>query len=207
MHGAPGQPPPTRQERQLEQHGEPDHLAAGPFDQVEGGRRGPAGGQHVVHHQHALTGLEGMTKHDLTGKLEKVAGNEATLVVTGTAAGVWQGAQLKSSVEATATYDLAAKRLTKLVWKQKDDRDQGPVSPASSLQVTITLGRKAIDRPASLDDVALVSVPDGFTPPGQFAQVCAEARDGLQKLKAHILQNADSIRTTRAKNGLPNRGK
>src|SRR5262249_26216546 len=119
----------------------------------------------------ALTGMEGMTKHDLSGKLEKVSGDEATLRVTGTASGVWQGAQVKSSVEATATYDLKAKRLTKVVWKQKDDRDQGPVSPASSMEMTITATRKAVERPATLDDVALVSVPEGFTPPGPMTNL------------------------------------
>lgn len=123
----------------------------------------------------ALSGMEGMTKHELTGKLEKVEGDVATLSFTGSASGVGQGAKLETSVEATGTYDLKAKRLTKLVWKQKDDRDQGPVSPASSLAVTITLDRKAIERPASLDDVALVSVPDGFAPPGPMTNL--EYRD------------------------------
>jgi hypothetical protein len=123
----------------------------------------------------ALTGLVGVTKHDLTGKLQKVAGDEATLTFEGSATGVAQGAQVKCGVEATGTYDLKSKRLTKLVWKQKDDRDQGPISPASSLETTVTLSRKAIERPAALDDVALVSVPDGFSPPGPMTNL--EFRD------------------------------
>jgi hypothetical protein len=123
----------------------------------------------------ALTGMEGMTAHELTGKLAKLAGDEATLTFTGTASGVWQGSQVKTTVEATGTYDVKAKRLTKLTWKQKDDRDQGPVSPASSLEMTITMTRKGIERPASLDDVALVSVPEGFAPPGPMTNL--EYRD------------------------------
>jgi hypothetical protein len=47
--------------------------------------------------------------------------------------------------------------------------------------------------------------PDAFTPPAQFAQVYAGVRDGLEKLKAQVLKDADSIRAARAKNGLPNR--
>jgi hypothetical protein len=123
----------------------------------------------------ALCSLEGMTEHKLTGKLEKVTAREAAFSVAGTAAGVWQGAQLRTTVEATGTFDLQAKRITALVWKQKDDRDQGPVSPASSLQMTVNVKRKAIDQPASLADVALVSVPQGFTPPGPMTNL--EYRD------------------------------
>src|SRR5262249_51231514 len=123
----------------------------------------------------ALTGMEGMTKHELTGKLDKVSGDEATLTFAGTASGGWQGAQVKTSVEATGTYDLKATCLTKLTWKQKDDRDQGPVSPASSMEMTITLTRKGVERPATLDDVALVSVPEGFDPPGPMTNL--EYRD------------------------------
>jgi hypothetical protein len=119
----------------------------------------------------ALSSLEGMTEHKLAGKLEKVAGNEATFSVVGTVSGIWQGAQVKASVEATGTFDLAGKRLTRLVWKQKDDRDQGPASPASSLETTVTLTRKPIDQPTSLSDVALVSVPDGFSPPGPMTNL------------------------------------
>jgi hypothetical protein len=123
----------------------------------------------------ALCSLEGMTEQKLTGKLEKLTDREATFSVAGTAAGVWQGAQVKTRVEATGTFDLAARRITSLVWKQKDDRDQGPVSPASSLEMTVTVSRKPIAQPADLADVALVSVPEGFAPPGPMTHL--EYRD------------------------------
>src|SRR5262249_7185529 len=70
---------------------------------------------------------------------------------------------------------LKGRRLTKLVWKQKETRDQGPVSPASTVELNITLTRRAINRPAALSDVALVSVPDGFNPPASLTSV--EDRD------------------------------
>jgi len=79
----------------------------------------------------ALCSIEGMTGHKLTGKLDRVTAKLAAFSIKGTAAGVWQGAQLKTSIDATGTFDLKTKRIIKLVWKQKDDRDQGPVSPAS----------------------------------------------------------------------------
>ena len=47
--------------------------------------------------------------------------------------------------------------------------------------------------------------PDRFTPPAQFAQAHAGIRDGLGKMKDQMLRDAESIRATRSKNGLPNR--
>jgi hypothetical protein len=47
--------------------------------------------------------------------------------------------------------------------------------------------------------------PDRFTPPAQFAQAYAGVRSGLEGLKAQVLRDAESIRATRAKNGLENR--
>ncbi len=123
----------------------------------------------------SLCSLEGMTEHALVGKLEEVGAREATFSVAGTASGVWQGAQVKTTVQASGTFDIQAKRITRVVWKQKDERGQGPVSPASTLETTVTLTRRAIEQPACLADVALVSVPEGFTPPGPMTNL--EYRD------------------------------
>lgn len=82
---------------------------------------------------------------------------------------------MKTTIDAVGAFDLKAKRLTKLEWKQKDDRDQGPVSPASSVTTKVVITRKAIDQPKELDDTALVSVPGGFTPPAALTHV--EFRD------------------------------
>ena len=72
-----------------------------------------------------------------------------------------------------------------LTWTQNDDREQGPVSPATTVETTTTLARKPIDQPETLSDVKLVSVPDSFAPPapmlylehrdaaGRFAMVYA----------------------------------
>ncbi|MFO0880809.1 MAG: hypothetical protein U0840_26055 [Gemmataceae bacterium] len=127
----------------------------------------------------ALCGLEGITENKLEAKLEKVAEDVAMVAITGSAAGVESGALVKLTAEAAATYDLKAKRLTRVVWKQKTDRDQGPVSPASTLEVLVTLERKAIAQPAELADAELVSIPEGFAPPGPMTNL--EHRDARER--------------------------
>jgi hypothetical protein len=112
----------------------------------------------------ALCGFEGLTEQTLTGKLESVAGGVAVVSVSGTASGIDQGAMVKIGVEATGKFDVAAKRLVALEWRQKDERQQGPVSPASVAETTTKVERKPIDQPEKLSDVALVSVPDKDPP-------------------------------------------
>jgi hypothetical protein len=123
----------------------------------------------------ALCSLEGMTENKLTGKLEKVAGDVASFSVSGSSSGVENGAVVKMTVEASGTFDVKAKRLTQLVWQQKDERDQGPVSPASTVETKVSMTRKAVGQPKGLDDVALVKVPEGFAPPSVMTHV--EFRD------------------------------
>jgi hypothetical protein len=119
----------------------------------------------------ALCGFEGLTAQDLTCKLDEVAGQAARVSVSGTAGGIDLGALVKVTVQATYQYDLAAHHLVRLEWKQKDERDQGPASPAATLEATTTLTRATIPQPASLSDVALISVPDGFEPPATMTQL------------------------------------
>jgi len=119
----------------------------------------------------ALCNFEGLVEQTLVCKLEEVKDQAARVAVTGKATGIDLGALAKLSVEASYYYDLTTKRLTRLEWKQKDERDQGPVSPATSVQTTVTLTRTSIDRPATLSDVALVSVPDGSEPATQLTQL------------------------------------
>jgi hypothetical protein len=117
---------------------------------------------HVVQ---ALCNFEGVTEQDVVGKLEEAKDQTATLTFTGSATGIDGGAMVKSKVESTVRFDRTSKRLVRLEWKQTDERDQGPVSPASSMQTAWTLTRKAVSVPESLSEVALVGVPDNFTPP------------------------------------------
>jgi hypothetical protein len=119
----------------------------------------------------ALCSLEGLTDQSLSCKLEEVKDNVARISVTGAANGIELGALVKVSVEATCRFDLGGKHLIALDWQQKDERDQGPASPASLVQTTTKLTRAVLDQPECLGDVALVGVPDGFAPPAAMLQL------------------------------------
>jgi hypothetical protein len=122
-----------------------------------------------------LCNLEGVTESKLEGKLVKVEVDQATFSLSGTVKGVEHGALITCTIDATGVFDLKAKRLTRLEWSQKDERDQGPVSPASTIQTRVVIARKAIDLPEDLNDVATVKVPDGFEP--EAAMTFVEYRD------------------------------
>lgn len=123
----------------------------------------------------ALCNFEGLTEHTLTGKLEAVTADTATFSLSGTTSGIDLGAIAKLKIEATGRFDLKSKRLVSLEWKQKDERDQGPASPASVVESMITLKRQPIEQPASLSDVSLVTVPQDWEPPAPMTQL--EHRD------------------------------
>jgi len=114
----------------------------------------------------ALCSYEGLIEQSLTGKLESVTGDVAFLAVTGTASGIDLGALTKSSVTASCKFDLKTHRLTELEWKQKDEREQGPASPATVIETTWKLQRDFLDEmPKELSDYALTKVPEGLEPP------------------------------------------
>jgi hypothetical protein len=119
----------------------------------------------------ALCGYEGLTEQTLACKLEAVSENTARIAVAGTANGIELGALVKTTITATARFDLQAHRLAGLTWKQKDERDQGPASPASTTESTTTLSRTPADTPETLSDVKLVSIPDSFEPPMAMTQL------------------------------------
>ena len=117
----------------------------------------------------ALCLFDGLVENDLTGKLTEAKNGEAVIAITGTTRGIELGAQAKVSITATAKFDLTRKQLTALEWKQKDDRDQGPASPAIAVETTTLLTRKPIEEPKELADVALAGVPQGFDVPASIA--------------------------------------
>jgi hypothetical protein len=118
-----------------------------------------------------LCGFEGLTGHDLACKLEAVDDKTARIAVSGTANGIDLGAIVKLQIQANAEFDIKANRLISLEWKQKDQRGQGPASPAMTVESITKLSRSPVTRPASLTDVALISVPDGLDPPAGMTQV------------------------------------
>ncbi len=134
----------------------------------------------------ALCNYEGLTEQTLAGKLDEVKDGVALFTVNGTSNGIDNGAMVKMTIAAAGKFDLKTKRLTWLEWKQTDDREQGPVSPASGVEATTTMVRQSIYRPESLSDVALVSVPTD-APPNPLVQL--ECRDA--KGRFSFLYNRD----------------
>ncbi len=118
-----------------------------------------------------LCGFEGLTEHSLSAKFEAVKDDLATVRVTGKATGIDMGALAKLTIEATVTVDTKAQRVVGVEWQQMDERDQGPVSPATTVQTTWKMRRKPVEQPAGLSDVALVKVPDNFEPPALLVQI------------------------------------
>jgi hypothetical protein len=108
----------------------------------------------------AVCSFDGLTEHTLAGKLESVKDDVATFSVAGTANGIDMGAMVKLSVEARGQFDLKSKRLVELEWNQKDQRDGGPISPATNVQARTVMKRTLIEQPNDLSDAALVSIPD-----------------------------------------------
>lgn len=123
------------------------------------------------HAVQGLCGFEGLISHELTGKLESVSGGQAVLKVSGKAIGVDLGAQVTLTVDATATFDLAQKRIVRLSWKQDDERDQGPASPGFKAEISIDVTREAAAEPRALADAALEAVPQGFDVPAALTTI------------------------------------
>lgn len=119
----------------------------------------------------ALCGFEGLTEQNLECKLTEVKEQQARVAISGNGSGIELGALVKVAIEGSYAFDLANKRLTRLDWNQKDERDQGPATPATVVQASTTLTRMAIEQPAALSDVALVSVPEGFEVPPYLLQL------------------------------------
>src|SRR5262249_19605948 len=92
----------------------------------------------------ALCSFEGLTAHELTCKLEKVEDPVAHVSVKGTATEIDFGAMVKLTVDAEFQYDLKLHRMPTMTWAKKDERDQGPPSPASTEESTTKLSRTAI---------------------------------------------------------------
>jgi hypothetical protein len=129
-----------------------------------------------------LCHFDGLIEHALVGKLEGVAGSRANISVKGTANGIEAGAMVKMTIDAVCEFDLESKRLVRVEWKQKDEREQGPASPASTVEATTLLRRHPIAQPNGLSDGALKSVPEGLTLPPQLLQLDYEHPKGTYGL-------------------------
>jgi hypothetical protein len=155
--------PLTREELELTEHFDTLHLtgllpakdvAVGDTWKVPNGAAQP------------LCAFDGLTAHDLVCKLEEVKGDVARVSIKGTAGGIALGAAVKLKIDADYRFDLKQKRLVELSWKQHDERDQGPISPALEFDVTINLKRTPLEEVTELNDLILAGlVPTERKPP------------------------------------------
>ena len=145
----------------------------------------------------ALCLFEGLVENNLTGKLTDVKSGDAVIVIIGAARGIELGAQASVTVNATARFNLAKKRLVALEWRQSDNRDQGPASPAITAESTISLTRESIAEPKELSDVDLAGVPQGFESPPQLTQV--SIRDVKDRFKLNVARDWQVVSQTDAR--------
>jgi hypothetical protein len=107
----------------------------------------------------ALVGLDGVTSQDLRCKLDSVQGDEAKVSVTGSVNGISRGAEVKATIEGSYVFDLKTQRLTSLQWKQKEQRNQGPVSPITKSETTVTVRRTFGAQAETLANSVVADVP------------------------------------------------
>ncbi len=109
--------------------------------------------------------FDAVIKSQLSGKLVSVKDGIATFAVEGTAEGLENGAKVSLTVTATGTFDTTAGRVTGLMWKQKDEREQGPVNPASFVEAAVVVKRETLtELPKELADEVVVKIPPGDVP-------------------------------------------
>jgi hypothetical protein len=113
----------------------------------------------------ALCELDGVTEHNLQGKLTLVKDNIAQVQVAGKVNGINLGAQVEMEIDARFEFDTKGQYINHLLWKESDKRQQGPITPALTAAVTIKLDRTPIEEPEQLNKFALVPVPTTATPP------------------------------------------
>jgi hypothetical protein len=100
---------------------------------------------------HAACLFDSLTKNALNGKLMTAADGIAVFTVAGAAEGIENGAKVSLKIEATGKFHIATGRVTEIVWRQTDEREQGAASPASKLEATVVLKREMLaDAPKEL---------------------------------------------------------
>lgn len=119
----------------------------------------------------AVCNFEGLSEHTITGKVVSNENGIVTFKIEGTATGVESGANVTSKVDATGIWNEKASKITSLSWKQNDNRDAGPVNPASKTEMEIVIKREVLETPHTLNDAALVSIPQDFDVPNLMTYV------------------------------------
>jgi hypothetical protein len=114
-----------------------------------------------------LTGVEAVSKHELTCRLEKVDGKFAVIAVEGSVEGAIDGAFTKIAVTGQVAWDLDKKHIRQAKITQSEERSVGVVSPGMKVTATMYVDRlpSSLDGPLSGNRVeAIPIVPE----PGQL---------------------------------------
>lgn len=119
----------------------------------------------------AVCNFEGLSEHTITGKVVSNENGIVTFKIEGTATGVESGANVTSTVDATGIWNEKTSKITSLSWKQNDNREAGPVNPASKTEMEIVIKREVLETPQTLNDAALVSIPQDFDVPNLMTYV------------------------------------
>ncbi|HZZ81689.1 MAG TPA: hypothetical protein VFE62_24520 [Gemmataceae bacterium] len=158
----------TREEMEVTEH--LDTLAVGgllPGKSIAVGKSWSVANRAVA----ALCEFDGLTEQNLEGTLESVKDDRAVVKIVGKAQGINLGAQVTMLINARLEFDVKLQRVVYLEWKETDDRQQGPVSPAMSAEIKIQLNRTEIEEPKELTKFALVPVPTSETPPANLTSL------------------------------------
>lgn len=129
----------------------------------------------------AICNFEGLESHTLIGTVTATDNDESAFKITGKASGIESGAQVKCTISATGKFSLKNSLITSVTWNQTDEREQGPINPASKTEMTLELKRESIETTKELSDSALVSVPEGFQVPGLMSYL--EYRDNSSRFE------------------------
>ena len=124
----------------------------------------------------ALCDLGGLTSQNVEATLTSVSGSIAHVQLVGDVKGIDLGANVGLIVNGKLEFDTSVQRITSVEWHQTDDRQQGPISPAMSANVTIKLKRTAIKTPFQLNENALVPIPDAKTPPSHLTNILYQGK-------------------------------
>jgi hypothetical protein len=129
----------------------------------------------------SLVDLDAVSKCNVTGKFESVAGAFANLSFNGTVEGISDAAPVSIVIKgASAAFNLEKRRLVQVEWRLSDQRQQGPVSPALASDIAISLKRVPMETPAQLGGIALVDVPNGAPDPKLTQVVYRNLKKGFE---------------------------
>jgi hypothetical protein len=112
----------------------------------------------------ALAGMDGVTENKMTCQFSQVDGSTAVITVAGTAEGIHRGAEMQVTTQAKLLFHINERRLVQVEWRQQEKRQQGPVSPASTIE-TVTVAKWTPGKGAAeLSDGVVATFPAQLTP-------------------------------------------